>query len=585
MIKLINVVKKFGKIEAVKGINLEVEKGSLFAFLGENGAGKSTTLSMICTESEPTSGEIFIDDEKLTFKNRKLFRQKLGVVFQENVLDDLLTVRENLYNRASLYGKTKAEITERLALVSSIMGIEDILNRRFEKLSGGQKRRAEIARAIMHDPEILLLDEPTTGLDPKTRVSVWKIIDYLREELGMTVFLTTHYLEEAKDADQLAVIHKGKIIAQGTPANIRSRFSVDKIFFYDAKVAELQKIMKKMNLPFKVTNRTMRVDVIDENVEILAILNQAIGFYDSFEVIKGNLDDAFISMIKRTPMISRNLKIYFRDRTAVFMSLLTVLIIIGLYAIFLGNNMEEMFKQASGKTIGIQELVNTWVIAGILSITPVTVSLAVFSLKVHDEELSIARSFAITPASRWRIVISYIVSGLVASFLLSVVTLFVGEMYIWLTGGAFLPFESWIRLIGVILINVFCCSSMMFFIASLVKKASAFSSVSTIVGTVIGFIAGIYLPIGSLPATVQTAMKCFPFTYGASTIREIMTKEPLQQVFAGNTQAMDATKEMIGITIYWSDKTVTTGLSLLILSAFAVVFGVLSVILMKRQTK
>ncbi|EAK9791416.1 ABC transporter ATP-binding protein [Listeria monocytogenes] len=298
MIKLTNVVKKFGKVEAVKGINLEVEKGSLFAFLGENGAGKSTTLSMICTESEPTSGEIFIADEKLTFKNRKSFRQKLGVVFQENVLDDLLTVRENLYNRASLYGKTKAEITERLALVSSIMGIEDILNRRFEKLSGGQKRRAEIARAIMHDPEILLLDEPTTGLDPKTRVSVWKIIDYLREELGMTVFLTTHYLEEAKDADQLAVIHKGKIIAQGTPANIRSRFSVDKIFFYDAKVAELQTIIEKINLPFKVTKETMRVDVINQDVEILAILNRTAGLYGSFEVIKGNLDDAFISMIK-----------------------------------------------------------------------------------------------------------------------------------------------------------------------------------------------------------------------------------------------------------------------------------------------
>ncbi|EAD9073102.1 ABC transporter ATP-binding protein [Listeria monocytogenes] len=301
MIKLTNVVKKFGKVEAVKGINLEVEKGSLFAFLGENGAGKSTTLSMICTESEPTSGEIFIADEKLTFKNRKSFRQKLGVVFQENVLDDLLTVRENLYNRASLYGKTKAEITERLALVSSIMGIEDILNRRFEKLSGGQKRRAEIARAIMHDPEILLLDEPTTGLDPKTRVSVWKIIDYLREELGMTVFLTTHYLEEAKDADQLAVIHKGKIIAQGTPANIRSRFSVDKIFFYDAKVAELQTIIAKINLPFKVTKETMRVDVINQDVEILAILNQTAGLYGSFEVIKGNLDDAFISMIKEEP--------------------------------------------------------------------------------------------------------------------------------------------------------------------------------------------------------------------------------------------------------------------------------------------
>ncbi|EPB7464425.1 ABC transporter ATP-binding protein [Listeria innocua] len=298
MIKLTNVVKTFGKEEAVKGINLEVEKGSLFAFLGENGAGKSTTLSMICTESEPTSGEIFIDDEKLTFKNRKNFRQKLGVVFQENVLDDLLTVRENLYNRASLYGKTKAEITERLELVSSIMGIEDILNRRFEKLSGGQKRRAEIARAIMHDPEILLLDEPTTGLDQKTRVSVWKIIDYLREEFGMTVFLTTHYLEEAKDADQLAVIHKGNIIAQGTPANIRSRFSVDKIFFYDANVEELQVVIEKANLPYKVSKGTMRVEVIDENIGILAILNQAAGLYSSFEVIKGNLDDAFISMIK-----------------------------------------------------------------------------------------------------------------------------------------------------------------------------------------------------------------------------------------------------------------------------------------------
>ncbi len=194
-------------------------------------------------------------------------------------------------------------------------------------------------------------------------------------------------------------------------------------------------------------------------------------------------------------MISRNLKIYFRDRTAVFMSLLTVLIIIGLYAIFLGNNMEEMFKQASGKTIGIQELVNTWVIAGILSITPVTVSLAVFSLKVHDEELSIARSFAITPASRWHIVISYIVSGLVASFLLSVVTLFVGEMYIWLTGGAFLPFESWIRLIGVILINVFCCSSMMFFIASLVKKRVPLAPFRRLLGLLLVLLQGFIYPL------------------------------------------------------------------------------------------
>ncbi|MBF2385425.1 ABC transporter ATP-binding protein [Listeria seeligeri] len=298
MIKLTKLVKNYGKVEAVKGINLEVEKGELFAFLGENGAGKSTTISMICTESEPTSGEIFIDDEKLTFKNKKAFRQKLGVVFQDNVLDDLLTVKENLYYRASLYGKTKAEIAARLELVSSIMGIDDILERRFEKLSGGQKRRAEIARAIMHEPEILLLDEPTTGLDPKTRVSVWNIINYLREQFGITVFLTTHYLEEAKDADQLAVINKGEIIAQGTPSEIRSRFSMDKIVFYDVDFAKLQPIIQQVGLPFQISKGNMRVDMIDGNIGILALLNQTEGLYGSFEVIKGNLDDAFISMIK-----------------------------------------------------------------------------------------------------------------------------------------------------------------------------------------------------------------------------------------------------------------------------------------------
>ncbi|MBC1422282.1 ABC transporter ATP-binding protein [Listeria seeligeri] len=298
MIKLTKLVKNYGKVEAVKGINLEVEKGELFAFLGENGAGKSTTISMICTESEPTSGEIFIDDEKLTFKNKKAFRQKLGVVFQDNVLDDLLTVKENLYNRASLYGKTKAEIAARLELVSSIMGIDDILERRFEKLSGGQKRRAEIARAIMHEPEILLLDEPTTGLDPKTRVSVWNIINYLREQFGITVFLTTHYLEEAKDADQLAVINKGEIIAQGTPSEIRSRFSMDKIVFYDVDFAKLQPIIQQVGLPFQISKGNMRVDMIDGNIGILALLNQTDGLYGSFEVIKGNLDDAFVSMIK-----------------------------------------------------------------------------------------------------------------------------------------------------------------------------------------------------------------------------------------------------------------------------------------------
>lgn len=190
----------------------------------------------------------------------------------------------------------------------------------------------------------------------------------------------------------------------------------------------------------------------------------------------------------------------------------------------------------------------------------------------------------ITPASRWRIVISYIVSGLVASFLLSVVTLFVGEMYIWLTGGAFLPFESWIRLIGVILINVFCCSSMMFFIASLVKKRVPLAC-SDDCWDCYWFYCRDLFTHWFTSGYGANCDEMFSFHIRSFYHSRNHDERAITTSFAGNTQAMDATKEMIGITIYWSDKTVTTGLSLLILSAFAVVFGVLSVILMKRQTK
>lgn len=299
MTNLINIqglTKKYQQKEVVSSLDLKVEKGSLFAFLGPNGAGKSTTINMISTAIKPTSGSIFVDGLEVGKENSKI-RQKIGIVFQDNVLDDLLTVEENLLFWGKIYSLSKNELNKQLDFLENLLHLTDILKQRFGTLSGGQKRRAEIARAIIHRPLLLILDEPTTGLDPKTRVQVWKTITYLREKLGMTVFLTTHYMEEAAEADKIAVINHGELIALGTPNQLRNKYSRDSLNLYKTSLEDLKIECEKRKLGYTEGIDFIRIQVRDTD-EALHLLNELNDLYQSFEVRKGNLDDVFLALIK-----------------------------------------------------------------------------------------------------------------------------------------------------------------------------------------------------------------------------------------------------------------------------------------------
>lgn len=299
MTNLINIqglTKKYQQKEVVSSLDLKVEKGSLFAFLGPNGAGKSTTINMISTAIKPTSGSIFVDGLEVGKENSKI-RQKIGIVFQDNVLDDLLTVEENLLFWGKIYSLSKNELNKQLDFLENLLHLTDILKQRFGTLSGGQKRRAEIARAIIHRPLLLILDEPTTGLDPKTRVQVWQTITYLREKLSMTVFLTTHYMEEAAEADKIAVINHGELIALGTPNQLRNKYSRDSLNLYKTSLEDLKIECEKRKLGYTEGIDFIRIQVRDTD-EALHLLNELNDLYQSFEVRKGNLDDVFLALIK-----------------------------------------------------------------------------------------------------------------------------------------------------------------------------------------------------------------------------------------------------------------------------------------------
>jgi multidrug/hemolysin transport system ATP-binding protein len=218
------LTKRYREITAVDDISFEVPGGSVFAFLGTNGAGKSTTINCLTTVLTPTQGTLAVAGHDVAADGDAV-RGSIGVVFQESLLDDMLTVRENLAVRARPYLGTREAIRERIAGLSELVELGDFIDRRYGKLSGGQKRRADIARALVHDPKILFLDEPTTGLDPASRRVMWRTIHQLRERTGLTVFLTTHYMEETEEADRVCIIERGRIIADGTPAELRAEHS------------------------------------------------------------------------------------------------------------------------------------------------------------------------------------------------------------------------------------------------------------------------------------------------------------------------------------------------------------------------
>ena len=287
-----NLKKHFKEIKAVDDISFYVRRGSLFAFLGQNGAGKSTTIKMITTLLTKDEGEVLLNGNK----SESYVREKIGVVFQENVLDDLLTVKENLILRGTFYLKEKEVVLKRYNELVLELDLKNLENQKFKILSGGQKRRVEIARALFSNPELLILDEPTTGLDPETRLVVWRLIEKLRTEKGVTVFLTTHYMEEAANADYVVIIHRGKIVAEGTPAMLKNDYSKDYFKVIPKNKEELLKYLNNNNKVFKKIADQYYVEINNTKDAIELVLNIKDNI-KTFEVTKGTLDDVFVNVV------------------------------------------------------------------------------------------------------------------------------------------------------------------------------------------------------------------------------------------------------------------------------------------------
>lgn len=296
IIKVINLHKSYGDLKAVKGVSFDVSEGSLFAFLGPNGAGKSTTIDILATLITKDKGEVLINDYLLGRDDSKI-RASIGVVFQNSVLDDLLTVKENLQVRGSFYGLKGEVLKSRIKDASNITHCNDFLNRPYGKLSGGQKRRADIARALINQPKILFLDEPTTGLDPKTRVSVWKTIKQMQEEFKMTVFLTTHYMEEAANADKIVIINKGEIIDEGSPIELKNKYTKDVLKIYQPTI-EIINYLEINSLAYSQDKESIVIEVKLAN-KTIEILNDLKPYISSFEVISGSMDDVFLNVLSQ----------------------------------------------------------------------------------------------------------------------------------------------------------------------------------------------------------------------------------------------------------------------------------------------
>ncbi|WP_029319961.1 ABC transporter ATP-binding protein [Butyrivibrio sp. AE3004] len=292
-IEVLNLQKKYGDMTAVNNISFEVKQGELFAFLGENGAGKSTTINMLSTILPKTSGTAIVMGYELG-KEDDLIRKEIGIVFQNSVLDDKLTVRQNLLTRGAYYGYSKKEIMERLQDFWGEFNLEEIWNRKYENLSGGQQRRVDIVRALLHKPGILFLDEPTTGLDPMSRKMVWDYINHLRRKEKLTIFLTTHYMEETADADNVVIMDKGNIIAEGSPTELKSRYTAKKLIWYTPASDRNREIIEKANVSgyryeadhYSISMDEGMMNFIWQNKELIK----------DFEVIKGTMDDVFLTL-------------------------------------------------------------------------------------------------------------------------------------------------------------------------------------------------------------------------------------------------------------------------------------------------
>ncbi|MDY4709905.1 MAG: ABC transporter ATP-binding protein [Eubacteriales bacterium] len=295
IIEIKNLDKSFREVHAVNDLSLKVKEGELFAFLGVNGAGKSTTISIMCGTLPKDGGEVIIDGKNVDTDMKEITKE-LGVVFQTSVLDAKLSVKDNLMSRASLYGIMGAEAKQRIKELASLLNFTDLLNRTLEKLSGGQRRRIDVARALLHRPRILILDEPTTGLDPEARKTLWQVITDLRKQENMTVFLTTHYMEEAADADYVVILDNGKIAAEGTPLQLKNEFTGDFITLYHANENDI----KNLGLPYEIIKDACRV-AVKNTEEARNLIMKYPSLFTDFEITKGKMDDVFLAVTGKKP--------------------------------------------------------------------------------------------------------------------------------------------------------------------------------------------------------------------------------------------------------------------------------------------
>ena len=290
IIEISNLYKSFSDVKAVQDISFNVKTGELFAFLGVNGAGKSTTINIMCGQLSKDSGSIIINGSNIDKEPTKI-KDVLGVVFQGSVLDSALSVYDNLQSRAALYGITGEAFKARLSELSMLLDFKSFINRPVGKLSGGQRRRIDIARALLHDPKILILDEPTTGLDPQTRKLLWNVITDLRKDKGMTVFLTTHYMEEAADADYIVILDSGRISAQGTPLELKNKYTGDFITIYNAKESDIL----TLGMEYEKLRDAYKLSVPSTSAATELIINHPDLFTD-YEITKGKMDDVFLAV-------------------------------------------------------------------------------------------------------------------------------------------------------------------------------------------------------------------------------------------------------------------------------------------------
>lgn len=290
IIEVNNLVKSYKDVKAVKGISFDVESGELFAFLGSNGAGKSTTIDILCTFLKPDEGHVIINGYTLEKENQYI-QKSIGIVFQDSLLDDLLTVEENLLVKASLYGLKRDEQMSRVKNLIEIMDLQKYSHRKYGTLSGGQKRKCDIARALIHHPKILFLDEPTTGLDPQTRQEVWQLLLNLQRNNHITIFLTTHYMEEALYANHIVIMDEGKILEKGTPEQLRTKYTNNKLIIIPKNPHLKDKIKYKY-----ILQENKIIIFFTKTTDAITILNEFKDDILDFEMIRGSMDDVFIEI-------------------------------------------------------------------------------------------------------------------------------------------------------------------------------------------------------------------------------------------------------------------------------------------------